>query len=474
MERISRRRLALPALLLGSFMGVLDPFVVTVALPTIGSDLAATAAQTQWMVAGYGATYGVGLVVGGRIGDRYGRRRLFLAGMSAYVAASLAAGLAPATGALVAARLAQGLAAAAMLPQVLSIIRTGFAQPVRDRAVGWYGASIGSGVVCGPVLGGLLVAADIAGAGWRSVFLVNLPLGALVIIAAAMAVPESRAAGRRLDLLGAAIGAAAVLAFLVPVSQGPEAGWPWWTITLLASAPVLVAGFLHHERRLERLGRDPIVPLRLFSRRGFTGGIVAILLLYAAGAGAPLAFVLTYYLQDGIGAPPVWTGLVLAPLGLGFAVASAVAPRWYRRYGPAVAAVGSGVVVVALVGLAAVAVAVPVVAQPGLVTALMLVAGLGQGLAANPVIALVMAAAPDEAAGAASGLLLTTTQVGNIVGLTGIGAVYFALLRPDAPAGAAHALAWSVSVLAGGAAVASVVTAALHRTQRYLPNSCTQ
>lgn len=475
----NRRRLALPALLLGSFMGVLDPFVVTVALPAIRSDLGATAAQTQWMVAAYGTAYAVGLVVGGRLGDRCGRRRLFLVGMSAYAAASVAAGVAPATGALIGARLAQGLAAAAMLPQVLSIIRATFPQPARDRAVGWYGATIGLGVVCGPAFGGLLVGADVAGLGWRSVFLVNLPLGALVVGAAALAVPESRARERhRLDLLGAVLGAVTLLAFLVPISRGPETGWPWWTVALLACSPALIAGFLWYERRLERLRRAPIVPPRLFSERRFATGIVAILLLYAAGASAPLVFVLTYHLQDGLGASPLQTGLVFAPLGLGFAVASATAPRSYRRFGRAVPITGSCVVAAALGGIAAVAALAPVAVQPVLVAALMLVAGTGQGLATNPLVALVLAAAPDDAVGVASGVLLTTTQVGNSLGVTGIGAVFFAVLRPDAPAATAHAqaLAWSAALLAVVTAAALVVIATLERrsSPSYLPNSCTQ
>jgi EmrB/QacA subfamily drug resistance transporter len=449
-----RRRLALPALLLGSFMGVLDPFVVTVALPAIRSDLGATAAQAQWIVAGYGAVYGTGLVLGGRLGDRYGRRRLFLSGMSAYAAASVLAGAAPTAGVLLGARLAQGLAAAAVLPQVLSIIRAGYGAGERDRAVGWYGATIGLGVVCGPAVGGILVAADVAGLGWRSAFLVNLPLGAVVVACAALTVPESRAEDvRHLDLLGALLGAAALLAVLVPVSQGRESGWPWWTVGSLAAAPVLVAGFLLHERR----HRAPVLPARLFAERRFSAGIVVVLLLYAAGAGAPLVFVLTHYVQDGLGRSPLEAGLAFAPLGIGFALASAVAPR-LSRGGAAVPAAGAAVVACALGVVVLVAVAAPVERQPAFLAVVLLMAGIGQGLAVNPVIALVLTAAPDSAAGASSGLLLTTTQVGNVVGVTGVGGVFLALLPPDPPDVAAYgpALAWS-SVLLAAATLAALI-----------------
>jgi EmrB/QacA subfamily drug resistance transporter len=454
------RRFALPALLLGSFMGVLDPFVVTVALPAIRSDLGASAAQSQWTVAGYAAMYGTGLVLGGRLGDRHGRRRLFLAGMTGYVAASLVAGTAPAADVLVGARLVQGLAAAAVLPQVLSIIRSGYPERERERAVGWYGATIGLGVVCGPVFGGLLVGADVAGLGWRTAFLANLPLGAVVLAGVALTVAESRGDGvRQLDLLGACLGAAAVLALLVPVSQGPESGWPWWAAALLAAVPVLLAGFLLHERR----HRAPVLPLRLFAERRFSAGIVVVLLMYAAGAGAPLVFVLTHYVQDGLGRSPLEAGLVFAPLGLGFAVASAVAPRMYRRGGAAVPSAGCGVVVVALGALVLVATAAPVGLRSALLATVLLVAGIGQGLAVNPVITLVLTAAPDSTAGAASGLLLTCTQVGNVVGVTGVGGVFLALLRPG-PAGLAAygpALAWSLALLAAATVAALVIVATL-------------
>lgn len=461
-----RRRFALPVLLLGSFMGVLDPFVVTVALPAIRSDLGASAAQTQWMVAGYGAVYGIGLIVGGRLGDRYGRRRLFLIGMGTYVVASAAAGAAPAVGVLVGVRLAQGLAAAAMLPQVLSIIRAGYPEPARSRAVGWYGMTVGLGVVSGPALGGLLVGMDVAGLGWRTIFIANVPLGLAVVAGAALAVPASRARGAvHLDLVGSALGAAALLAFFVPVSQGADAGWRWWMIALLAAAPVLLVVFLVHERRVERRGRTPAVPLRLFGERRFARGMTIILLLYVAGMGAPFIFVLSYYLQDGLGQPPLRTGIVLVPIGIGFAAASAIAPRLYRRLGVLVPVCGNAVVAACLAGLALTAVTAPGWLPPALLMPVLLLAGLGQGLATNPIITLVLAAAPESFAGSASALLLTATQVGNILGVTLIGSVFFALLPAGGTGTAAYstALAWALGLLAVLTLVTAVVVLTLRR-----------
>jgi MFS family permease len=183
-----------------------------------------------------------------------------------------------------------------------------------------------------------------------------------------------------------------------------------------------------------------------------------VLLLYAAGVGAPLVFVLTHYVQDGLGRSSLEAGLAFAPLGIGFALASAVAPR-LSRGGAAVPAAGAAVVACALGAVVLVAVAAPIERQPGFLAGALLVAGIGQGLAVNPVIALVPAVAPDSAAGASSGLLLATTQVGNVLGVTGVGGAFLAMLPPDPPDVAAYgpALVWSSTMLAAATLAALVI-----------------
>ena len=184
--------LGLFTVLLGAALPLIDFFIVNVALPTIGRDLAASEAVLELVVAGYGVSYAVLLVLGGRLGDLFGRRRLFLGGMAAFAVTSLACGLAPTAWTLVAARIAQGAASAAMLPQVLATIQSATAGPRRARAMGLYGATAGLSMVAGQILGGVLVAADIAGTGWRSVFLVNVPVVLLGLVLAARTVPETR------------------------------------------------------------------------------------------------------------------------------------------------------------------------------------------------------------------------------------------------------------------------------------------
>lgn len=447
---IVRRRLALAALLLGPFMGVLDVLIVTVAIPAIRTDLSATFGQTQLVVAGYATAYGIGLVTGGRLGDRYGRRRLFLAGLVVFVAASAACAAAQDANLLIAARIAQGFAAAAFIPQVLSIIRAWLPDDARPSAVGWYGTVVGVGAVSGPILGGLLVGLDVAGLGWRFVFLVNIPLGLLALAGVRRIVPESRGgAAVRLDLAGAALSAVALAMLLIPLTHGAEHGWSPALSGMLVAGVLMLAGFVTHQRRLERRGGAPLLPPRLFTHPRFAWGLVAVALLYATDASF---FVLSYYLLDGLRLTPAWTGMLLAPVGIGFAIASAVAPRLFARRGLHVIAGGIALQALGYAAVAAQGLAAPRIAQPPLLAITLLAVGIGHGLAVNPLFGLVISSSADADAGAASGMLLTTTQVSNALGISTIGSVFVALLAgtrhlPSQPA-LAEALAWAMALLA--------------------------
>lgn len=189
--------LGLFTVLLGAALPLIDFFIVNVALPSIEHDLAAGPALLELVVGGYGVAYAVLLVLGGRVGDSLGRRRLFLVGMAAFGVTSLACGLAPTAWALVAARVAQGAAAALMLPQVLATIQATTEGPRRAHAMSLYGATGGLSMVAGQILGGVLVAADLAGTGWRAVFLVNVPVVLVGLVLAVRSVPDTRAAGPR-------------------------------------------------------------------------------------------------------------------------------------------------------------------------------------------------------------------------------------------------------------------------------------
>ena len=216
----------LPVLLAGAFMVVLDFFIVNVALPSIATELGAGDTSLEWVVAGYGLTFAAFLITAGRLGDGLGRRHVYMIGLALFTATSAACGLAPSPTTLVIARIAQGVAGAIVMPQVLAIIGVTYRGPSYVRAMSLYGMALGLAAVGGQVIGGALVDADVAGLGWRSCFLINVPIGLVALALAPRLVPESRAERRaRLDVAGAAILAIGLTAVLLPLYPGPRAGF---------------------------------------------------------------------------------------------------------------------------------------------------------------------------------------------------------------------------------------------------------
>jgi MFS family permease len=235
-------------LLAGQFMALLDVTIVNVALPTLGRSLHASGAELQLVVSGYTVSYAMMLITGARMGDLYGRRRMFVTGVAIFTLASLTCGLAPGIGVLIAARFVQGAGAAAMMPQIMSVIQVRFDGPARARALSAYTAVLSSGFVAGQVIGGVLVTANIAGQSWRPVFLVNVPIGLLVLALVPRVVPADRPApgpsgtGRRLDLAGLAIAVPAVFLVVLPLMLGHQENWPAWVFACMAVGAVLLRG----------------------------------------------------------------------------------------------------------------------------------------------------------------------------------------------------------------------------------------
>src|SRR5262245_28531295 len=248
-----RLRWLLAILLTGQFMAVLDVSIVNVAIPTIRTDLNATGAALQLIVAGYTIAYAVLLITGARLGPILGFRRSFIAGLAVFTAASLACGLAPTSELLIVARVVQGAGAALMVPQVFSLIQRSFDGAGRARALSLWAAVIALGVLVGQVLGGVLVTLDIAGTGWRPVFLVNVPIGIALVAASLAYLPrDRREVARPLDLAGLIALAASVLLLVVPLVLGHEEGWPTWVFVSFAASAVVFVGFALIERSVAR------------------------------------------------------------------------------------------------------------------------------------------------------------------------------------------------------------------------------
>jgi EmrB/QacA subfamily drug resistance transporter len=440
-------RLLLPVVLSATFMYAFDTNVVNVALPSLQRQLHAGPTALELVVGGYAFAYASGLVTGGRLGDLFGYRRLFLAGMAAFTLASVLCGLSATPGQLAGARIAQGLTAAAMVPQVLALITVTFAPAERTRALAWFGVTGAIGGVAGQVLGGLIIDADVAGLGWRAVFLVNLPVGAVVLALARGVLPRLRA--RRdtaLDPVGV-VGISGALALaLAPLTLRHGQGWPPWTWGLLgASVPAMIA-VVCYERRITRRGRSPLVDLSLFRSPGFSAGL-GIATAFMAFFTSSL-FVMSLLLQGGLGLSALQAGLSFGPFCL-TAVGTALAgrkliarfgARTVIRIGCATSAAGTAV----LAGVLA--------AQGGHVAPGWLVTALGGIGAGNSMIltaylgATLATVRPDQA-GAASGTLNTIQQFAGAAGLAVIGAAFFAGLgqhpAPGQYASAAETVAWT-------------------------------
>jgi EmrB/QacA subfamily drug resistance transporter len=424
---LSHQWAALAVVLTGTFMVVLDFFIVNVAMPAMQSDLHAGTGAIEWVIAGYGLTFATFLITAGRLGDQLGRRRMFSLGLALFTLASAACGLAPSPAVLVGARLVQGIAAALLSPQVLSIIGVVYDGPDRVRAISIYGIVLGLAAVGGQLIGGVLVQADIAGLGWRTCFLINVPVGLVALFVAARAVPESRAEGaNRLDLVGTALVTLGLVDIVLPLVEGRQHGWPAWTWLCLGAAPITLGLFAAHQRRLSRRGGAPLLDPALFRERAFSAGLVTQLVFFSSMASYFL--VLALYLQQGRGLDALQAGLVFTILAAAYLVASAYAPGLTPRLGRRLPAIG-GLVLAA--GHALLALSVADVGAGGSVALLvpgMLLEGAGMGLVITPLTSTVLGSLRPETAGAAAGALSTMQQVGNALGVAVTGVIFFGAL----------------------------------------------
>jgi EmrB/QacA subfamily drug resistance transporter len=405
------------------FMVILDATVVNVALPSIARSLGFQAGGLQWVVTAYVLASGGLVLLGGRAADVIGRRRMFLAGLTVFTAASLASGLAPVAGALVAARFGQGAGAALLTPAALSIITTTYTGPQRARALGIWGAIGGAGAAAGVLIGGMLT----TWLGWRAIFLVNVPVGVIAglvslhLVPATLVTPRpARRGARDLDLPGAALAVAGLVTLAYALAQAPTDGWTSVrTALLLALAAVLLTAFAAAEVLARRAGRSPLVPPQLWRHRPLVAGVLVMF----ASTGVLIAtfFLNTLYLQDVQHASALRVGLEFLPLaliiGLGAHLASHLLPR-----------VGSRLLIV--VGFALMAggalLLTTVSVRSGYVTGLLpglLVTGVGTGLVLPATAVTGLSEIDDDRAGTASGMISAAHEIGAAFGVAVFSAI---------------------------------------------------
>jgi EmrB/QacA subfamily drug resistance transporter len=417
---------ALGVCLVAGFMTLLDVSIVNVALPSIDTGLHASDSALQWIVSGYALALGLLLVPAGRLGDARGRRTVFMVGVALFVLASAGCGAAPTPGVLVGFRVVQGFAGGLITPQVSGFIQTLFEGEERAKAFGFFGTMVGISTAIGPLLGGALIALFGTHSGWRAVFFVNLPVGALALALARRYLPapkprEADAKRTELDPVGVLLLGLTVICVLVPFIE--ERTWHSpLRPALFGVAAVVAVLWVLHERRYART-REPAFSLDLFGIRSYVLGVGVGTLYFAGFTGT--FFILTQYLQSGLDYSALEAGLAATPFAVGGALTSSLGSRRVLQQGRKLIAFGLATVILGLLATW-VAVGIEPGSPVGLWTALpLLVAGLGGGFVISPNQTLSLSEVPTERAGSAGGMLQTGQRIGSSAGIAVTGSVFY-------------------------------------------------
>jgi EmrB/QacA subfamily drug resistance transporter len=423
---------------LGFFMTLLDLTIVNIAIPDMSRGLHASLAEIGWVINAYVIVLAVLMITGGRLGDLRGKRPLFITGVAIFTLASLACGLSQTAGEVITARAFQGLGAALLMPQTMSVIIATFPAERRGTALGVWGGIAGLATIAGPTIGGLLV----GGLGWRWIFFVNLPVGVVVIVLALLVLPEVKSGRKqRLDLPGVLLASAALVAITFGLVEGQQYDWGkvWSFVSIpliIAVGVALLAVFLLVQAR--RQDCDPLLPFGLFADRSFALMSGANLLVAVGLVG--MALPLTIYLQSALGFSPLKAGLTMAPSALMAGIVAPFAGRLANKGGRYLVASGftlyaSGLGVIAIM-------AGPSSDWYDLLPGFLL-AGLGTGCTMSPMQTIATRNVPPRLAGGASGVLNTIRQTGSALG----SALVLAVLQSGLAAGHGYVSALRAAII---------------------------
>ena len=426
------RTVALVVVALAFVMDLLDSTIVNVAIPSIQTNLNASYAAIQWLVAGYALSFALLLVSGGRMGDVFGYKKLFMIGVGGFTVASLLSGLAWNPASLIVFRLLQGSMAALMVPQVMSIMQVMYKPNERGAINGLFGALGGLAASLGPVIGGLLIKANWWGLDWRPIFLINVPIGIFGLIAGARYLPNGKSPHPlKLDIYGTFILVLAMGLLVFPLIQGRELDWPAWSFAMMAASVPAFAWFAIWQKKRERLDGSSLILPSLFKKRSFGVGLLVNLVFEAAMIGYFLTFSLL--LQIGLGFSPIHAALTGLPVAVGIAMTMAILGekvipkmgRYALTIGALTMALGLGITTWVLQHLQLDVNSWELI--PGL-----LVVGIGMGLTFSSLFAAVLNDVDASHAGSASGTLNALQQVGGAIGVAVIGVVFFGQINTAA------------------------------------------
>lgn len=433
-EADPRRWVALAVLLLASFMNLIDVTIVNVALPSLQENLGATPSEIEWVIAAYVLAFALGLLPFGRLGDIVGRTRMFLIGVGLFTAASALCGVAPSIEWLIGARVLQGLAGAIMTPQVLAIAQVTFPPQERGQAFSYVGLAAGLAAVTGPIVGGLLISANFWDLDWRPIFLVNIPIGVLAIVAGSFLIPRTPGhSDLKNDFVGILIFAASMVLLVYPLIEGRTFGWPLWTFGMMVAAVVGIGIFYLWERRMAARGLPQLLNFELMTNGNF---LLGVLITTIFSSGIPGMFmVISLLLQAGFDFTPLQSGLTNTPFSVGVLVASIAAGRLGSRFlrGRLVAA---GLLLVAgMLALRWVMSGIGDSIDPWSFLLPLLVSGIGLGLGFSALFQSVLAGVPSRDAGSGAGALQAFQQVGGALGVALIGELFFSRMSGGFAAG---------------------------------------
>lgn len=426
-EADPRRWVAMSILLIASFMNLIDVTIVNVALPSLQTSLGATPEQIEWVIAAYVLAFALGLLPFGRLGDIVGRTRMFLIGVTLFTIASAFCGLAPSIEWLIAARVLQGFAGAVMTPQVLAIATVTFPPEERGFAFSLFGLSAGLAAVCGPLVGGILIGADLWGLDWRPIFLVNVPVGILAVVAGWFLI--ARTPGHpdlRNDYVGIGLFSLAAFAVVFPLVEGRALGWPLWIWAMMASSVVFAALFVFWQNRRHAANEPQLLNWNLISNGNFLLGVLVVTIF---SSGIPGFFmVISLLLQSGYGFTPLESGLTNTPFSVGVLVSSLIAGRLGTTYLRTRVGVGGVLLVVGITWLHFTIAGVTDTIDHWWFLPPLFIAGIGLGLGFSGLFQSVLAGVPPRDAGAGSGALQAFQQVGGAVGVALVGQIFFSIL----------------------------------------------
>ncbi len=414
--------MVLTVVLVADVMDLVDSTVANLAGPSIRADLGGGDATLQWVLAAYTTAFALGLVTSGRLGDLLGRRRMFLVGMAGFTLSSLACGLAPGVGWLIAARVLQGLFGAVMIPQGLALVKVVFPPQDLNKAFIPFGPVMGLAGVVGPIVAGLLINANLFGSQWRSIFLINVPIGMAAFVLSWLTLPKETGEQRdaKVDIGGVTLLTLASAMLIVPLVQGRELGWPAWTWVLMVGSLVVIAAFALSERR----SKHPVIEPSLFANRSFVVGLLVIAAFFTALTGFTLAFNL--FMQLGQGWTPLHSGLSLIPWAIATAIGAGLSGAFLaEKLGRVTLHLGVGTSAAGMLGLWwTIGHYGSTLTSWTLVPAL-LVSGLGAGLVFVPLFGYILGDVTEAEVGTGSGLLNAVQQFSAAIGVAALGTVFF-------------------------------------------------